>query len=319
MDITYTEDFVHLKPMRISNMTNLIREDMPSVIIVNIQGTIENSLNSIIKFQDCKDEYSRRFDETYLFADCESCLSFLNCETNHSLFCVLFNQSLQGDDHRHYPTVINFINEDGSLSFHIETVFNLEEDERLTEHFTYHEELDISITANEEAIDRLSRLIMQKTVPSGRELRFENLKIHKNVMKYNSYAYQVSGKNFYRVPVNSFDFTHDIRNKAVMLYMCGESSDANDMPKYAHNEYICFRSFDVMKGFLEDEGHVNYFYLFSEGMIEDIEITEETETTISVLLENDNDAYYDKYEIVFTVANDHMKKKIKKFIKNSIE
>src|ERR1700722_18412845 len=77
-------------------------------IIIHIKGNIESNLNAIKKYRNMEDVYSRNVNETYTFKDTIDTISFLNCDTNNSLFCVLFNQSLDNDEIRYYPLTTDY-------------------------------------------------------------------------------------------------------------------------------------------------------------------------------------------------------------------
>jgi hypothetical protein len=320
MSILYSiDDELKSLPISVSGMYYYIRNTIKSSdILVNIYGIVEIDIANIIKYENSKDHYSRRFNELYIFETLDSCVSFLNCDTNHSLFCVLFNGSLNNDTSKYYPEVMDFRNDGKTISFKILIKFDLDENDAISESFHYTEDFTITIISDESTNENLASFI-NRNEPCEHELQFNDLKINKNVIRYNKYKNKYSDNKFYRIPISSYDILESLKDTVILIHMLGESSSAHDTPKWDHNEYLCFKKMSDMKEFLEREGFEDYFYLLNEDMIGEISLISQNDLSCKIKINNDNDAYYDEYEITFIVKTPEMMRKVMKYVNKFIE
>jgi len=321
MEIKYSK-YNKQNPVSISALTEYLFNDN---IVINLKGTLDTNTEVINKYEiDCG--YSRIFDETYIFKKYSDAVSFLNCETDKSLFCVLFNESLN-DDTRYHPSITEYKLLDDKITFKINTEFEIEctESSLVTNaDFTYSEDIEVTIMAQN--ILFFDDLLRPKLKPSIKQLKLKNLKINKDVLEFNDYANKYSKNKFHRIPIiqdgiEQIKQLFDIVSTDILVSFTGESGSCHESTEYAHNEIYRFEKFSTMKKFLEvTVRNDGFFFIFDSVNSYGItKIISETEGQISVRIDNDMDQWSDNLILDFYYQDESVGKKISKYIEKQVE
>jgi len=300
-------------------------------IIIHLKGNIESNLDAITKYQDMEEIYSRNVNETYIFSEVTEAISFLNCETNTSLFCVLFNQSLNNDDDRYHPLITGYHLSSESISFNLETNYELECTEtsrRIVDDLHYIENLHIIIIGESFNIEIINDILQPKLIPSDINLIFKNLKINNKLS--NGYAHLISigahlpEENIDRIYPQSITGYVDkinVKDTDILVTIEGHSHSCHETTTHYHNTAYKFKNLDVLKEFLEvtvrdDE----FFFIFNESddPYGSFDITEETSKFV-VRIDNDMDQWSDNLVIHFYYRDKKIGKKIRKYLDEKID
>jgi len=294
-------------------------------ITIHIKGNVESNLNVITKHQDMEEVYSRNVNETYIFGDVTEAMSFLNCETNKSLFCVLFNESLNNDEPRYYPLITNYDLSSTSISFKLETNYELERKEtsrRIVDDLHYQENFEITITGENFNIEIINDALQPKLIPCEINLV---LKINENL---NEFAVRL-------VPIGDLDQEHleeinrinpeiitdyidkiDVKDTDILVTFQGQSHSCHETMTHYHNEAFRFKNIDTFKEFMEQTVREDdFFFIFNENgePYGSFEFTEYANKTV-LSLENDMDQWSDNLNIIIYYQDKKIGRKIVEYL-----
>jgi len=233
-------------------------------IDIHFKGIVKTNPSVMTHLQYWKNNYYNRIvNESYFLDGLSEAISFLNCETNESLFCLLFNKSLGDNKAPYHPLITDYelsfpISENpspvGTISFKLKNKYELKHKKSHTsiiDDFYYIEKLSISITAVRHNIKKLNELFQQKLIPCDCNLTFKDIRI--NLMINQDHTKPVEIHNFIKYI--------DVKDTDILVTFNGVTPKYDI--SYHHNEAFRFIKFSVFKEFMEiDDRDDNFHDIF---------------------------------------------------------
>jgi len=244
-------------------------------VIIHLKGEINSNIYVVKKYEEIEDLYCRNVNETYVFDEYVDALSFLNCETRTSLFCVLFNQSL-GDNTRYHPLITNFNLSNETITFHLQTTYLVKHkptSRTINSDFHYEENLFVTIISTTQNIILFNELLQTKIIPSEIMLTSKNFKNNPDFCRdedLGNYQLRIEQENICKylnlIQVHRYD---------IMVIIQGESHLSPSFTYY-HNEVYRFENMSTFTEYMEQKKYHDYlFFVFDDEDNYEIEVTDE--------------------------------------------